>query len=169
MTKRKHASTPQEASKSSSFPDGMLGALHSASHGATRMQVASVLEELQRANLLKEQGNDHAGVLLKKMAKEDNKIALEKTPFGTLVQHWDLGVHGYRCWPFVHPLALLWHLSTISPDFASMVKSMVEKSAQRTLTILIYDDAFMLGNPLRPDQGRNMDGIYRFFIISSVN
>ena len=96
--------------------------------------------------------------------RECEAAAKATTPFGTVVQHLDLGADGYRAWPYIHPLALVWYLSSRSEEFGKMLKSMIDGCSKGFLDIVIYDDAFQLGNPLRPDQGRNMLGIYWFFL-----
>ena len=99
-----------------------------------------------------------------KAAAECHAAAETNTPFGLVVQHLDLEANGYRRWTYIHPLALLWFLSTLSEEFGLLFQSMIDNSADKTLDIVIYDDAFQIGNPLRPDQGRNMLGIYWFFL-----
>ena len=98
------------------------------------------------------------------MCQECQAAASASTPFGTVVQHMDLGANGYRRWPYVHPLALLWFLSTLSEAFGLLLKSVIDNCSRGYLDVVIYDDAFQIGNPLRPDQGRNMLGIYWFFL-----
>ena len=96
--------------------------------------------------------------------RECAAAASEITPFGTVVQHLDLGADGYRQWPYIHPLALLWFLTARSQEFGLLLQSMIDNCSKKCLDVVIYDDAFQIGNPLRPDQGRNMLGIYWFFL-----
>ena len=109
-------------------------------------------------------GSGSSLALEKRFSQECQAAAKAKTPFGKVVQHLDLGADGYHQWPYIHPLALLWFLSVRSPEFGLLLQSMIDKCSERCLDVLIYDDAFQVGNPLRPDQGRNMLGIYWFFL-----
>ena len=131
-----------------------------ASSCVTRTGLAKVLTTLSQQKLLNFDPAVTEETLAKQITAAVDEAGTTVTPYGTVVQHLDLGVKGCSAWPYIHPLALLWFLSTISAGFGSLMKSMIEGAAGRCLNILLYDDGFMLGNPLRPDKGRHMNGMY---------
>jgi hypothetical protein len=164
MGKRKQGGQP---STSSGSTDGALAAMHAAA-GSSVKGLCRMLKVLAETDMLRDDlatvcsGTNRA--LEQVVLSECHAAAETNTPFGTVVQQMDLGADGYRQWPYIHPLALLWFLSTRSPEFGVLVESMLDNCSKKFLDIVIYDDAFQIGNPLRPDQGRNMLGIYWFFL-----
>jgi hypothetical protein len=84
------------------------------------------------------------------------------TPFGTVIQSMDLGTEGLKDWQHINPLAYLYHLSSISKSFATMMKDCIKDPAT-PLRLILYIDEVNPGNPLRPDKGRSTQAIYWCF------
>ena len=131
--------------------------------GSSRKALAGVLKELHQRGLLTDE-HLAGGVSEEKAIQKAVSIhARAETPYGTVVQHWDFGVAGFPPWPYIHPLALLFYLTSISNGFAVLMADTIRNSAGK-LTIILYDDGFIPGNPLRSDGGRSMLGCYWFFL-----
>ena len=161
------ASMGKRKQESKEETDATLAAMHAAA-GTSVKGLCRMLKVLAEKDMLRD---DMATVcsttdraLEQVVISACQKAAETDTPFGTVVQHMDLGADGYRQWPYIHPLALLWFLSLRSPEFGLLMQSMLDNCSKKFLDIVIYDDAFQIGNPLRPDMGRNMLGIYWFFL-----
>ena len=142
--------------------------MHAAAAGSTTSGLCRVLKVLAEKDMLRGDlatlSSGSTASMEMRIGRQCKAAASADTPFGKVVQHLDLGADGYRQWPYIHPLALLWFLSARSPEFGLLLQSMIDNSSKKFLDVVIYDDAFQLGKPLRPDQGRNMLGIYWFFL-----
>ena len=157
------ASMGKRKQESKEETDATLAAMHAAA-GTSVKGLCRMLKVLAEKDMLRD---DMATVcsttdraLEQVVISACQKAAETDTPFGTVVQHMDLGADGYRQWPYIHPLALLWFLSLRSPEFGLLMQSILDNCSKKSLDIVIYDDAFQIGNPLRPDMGRNMLGVF---------
>lgn len=81
------------------------------------------------------------------------------TPYGRVVQNMKLpGLN----WHFVHPLAMLYQLASLSSQFFELMKSCITPGMP--LRIIIYIDEICPGNPLRPEKSRTLQAIYWAFL-----
>ena len=65
-----------------------------------------------------------------------------------------------KIWNFCHPLAFLWYLASLSPEFFAL---MAETMQAGCLNLILYIDEVVPGNPLRHDKGRTLQAIYYAF------
>ena len=93
------------------------------------------------------------------ISKSVEKLVHVNTPFGQLVQTINLPVPGGFKWQIIHPLALVFYLSTICPAFSSMLSS----CWSAMLRIVLYIDEARPGNVLRPDHARATQNIFWIF------
>ena len=65
-------------------------------------------------------------------------------------------------WSFIHPLALIFYLSSVYVAFAKIMSETFDacKSLGRDLRVVIFVDEYRPGNVLRPDAGRATQGVY---------
>jgi hypothetical protein len=82
-----------------------------------------------------------------------------QTPYGPVVQRMSLPLAELPHWDFVHPMAFLYHMTSISVPFADLMRSI----AGGTLRLIIYIDEICPGNPLRPEKSRTLQAIYWAF------
>ena len=153
----------KEASAMSADERQQLRALLFSRHGGAKSSLARSLIELQKAGML---NDDKLGASYRderralQLASEKHAKAV--TPYGTVVQHLDLGSH-LPLWDYVHPFAFLYHLSSLSQPFAEMLASMID-SAPHGLRLVLYGDEMTPGNPLRTDKGRQLWNFYYCFL-----
>jgi len=76
------------------------------------------------------------------------------TPYGPVLQRMPLPIEALPFWEFVHPIALLYYLSTLSCAFGDIMASSVR--AGIPFNIIIYIDEICPGNPLRPEKSRTL-------------
>ena len=79
------------------------------------------------------------------------------TPYGTVVQHFDVGVTGERT-DCVDPAAWLYYMCTISTAFTTMMEAIIDGGAR--LRIALYNDGVVPGNPFRPEHARKLEAFY---------
>jgi hypothetical protein len=132
-----------------------------ATSGSSKSSLVRTLAELQRAGMLKD---SQLGVGCEKSrlqhAAEIHAKAM--TPYGTVVQKMDLG-NELPLWDYVHPLAFMYYLSSISQPFGELLASMIDR-APRGLRLVLYGDEMTPGNPLRTDKGRQLWNFYYAFL-----
>ena len=80
------------------------------------------------------------------------------TPYGPVSQTIDLGLDGLRLWKYMHPMALLFYLSSICTQFGDMLAASCVPG--RPMRIIIYIDEICPGNPLRPEKSRTLQALY---------
>ena len=83
------------------------------------------------------------------------------TPYGTVLQRMALPLPGLPHWEFIHPMALMHYLTTISTSFSSIMDSCLEPGLP--LRLILYIDEVCPGNPLRPEKSRTLQAIYWCF------
>ena len=76
-----------------------------------------------------------------------------ETPYGRLVKRWELGLPALSHIDVVNPFAYLYHLSTVSDEFAQLLFEASE-GGNKELRIIMYIDAVNPGNPPRPEKAR---------------
>ena len=129
-------------------------------HG-TRTGVANMLSDLHKAGLLHESalGGSVASVRRKLRIAMDAH-GKSDTPYGTLIKTMELG-NGIPRWDYCDPLALMSHLSEISPTF---FRNVIDSSEEgRPMRLVLYVDECEPGNPLRPESERGIQCIYWTF------
>jgi hypothetical protein len=82
------------------------------------------------------------------------------TPYGKVVQSMQLP--GIGKWNFVHPLAFLFYMATLSSEFYETMKACIQPGVP--LKIILYIDEVRPGNPLRPEKSRTLQSIYWAFL-----
>ena len=129
---------------------------------APKAGIARVLLLLHQEGYLSEglidTENEHS--VRKAIGKAAGEISAFQTPWGPLVQEMELPTDPPTKWPFIHPLALVYYLSSISSAFAKIMSDCFDacKSLGRLLNIVIFVDEHRPGNVLRPDSGRATQG-----------
>lgn len=84
------------------------------------------------------------------------KHADAQTPYGPVLQRMPMPLDKLPLWSYVHPMALLHYLTSISVCFASVMESLAGSTAR----LIIYIDEICPGNPLRPEKSRTLQAIY---------
>ena len=148
--KRKHSADPLPS-------HDVLGELVQC---GTKTGMVAALSSLGKAGWLNEDVvkltvNDER--LKRGLRKAQLKHCEATTPYGTVVQSISTGIKGLESWQICHPMALLYHLSTISSFFSDLFSTC---AAGVALRVVIYIDEICPGNPLRPDKARTLQAIY---------
>ena len=117
----------------------------------------------------------------KKNLEERKAYREEKTPYGTVIQTFNVGSDTHPVdQEFVHPFALLWHLCAASVHFFDFLAegyrqsaggsaaavpsgSATEGAPQPLWRIVLYADEATPGNVHRPDKGRQFMAVYWTF------
>jgi hypothetical protein len=84
------------------------------------------------------------------------------TPYGPVVQKMHL-CDDVPTWSYVHPCALMHHLSGICPSFGDLMSSLIEPEF-KPLRVVLYMDEIVPGNPLRIDKARSIMCVYYSFV-----
>lgn len=136
-----------------------------ASSSCPKAGIAQILLKLHQEGLLADGFIDNANedAVRKSLGKAVGELAAARTPYGPLVQEMELDTTPPARWPFIHPLALVFHLSASSAAFSRLMSSCLEKVAGGLLKIVIFVDEHRPGNVLRPDAGRATQGVYWCF------
>ena len=132
-----------------------LGALR-AIHAHTKSAAVQILLSLQASGALV--GNDDGATLKRKMKTSTEMDAKTMTPYGPVVQEIQLNAPGMAKWEICHPFAYLWHLTSISEGFRSVMKAITAET--RELRLVIYADSLIPGNPFRPEKSRTLMCVY---------
>ena len=137
-----------------------LGSKLLAQSGGTKTFLAKTLIALHDAGLLtdKDLGGGSERVVRGSLSTHAQRLAAEATPFGPCVQ--EMSWAG-KPWKYLHPLALVFLLSTLSEAFGKLMSDII--AGNRTLSVILYCDEFRPGNVLRPDKGRGTQNILWIF------
>ena len=119
-----------------------------------------MLMELQSAGLLAGESTERE--LRRSMQHATEKHANTMTPYGRVVQEVRLDSPQLKTWEICHPFAMLWYLTSISANFADMMRRCV--SSGKPLRLVIYADGLVPGNPFRPEKSRKLECIYWTFV-----
>ena len=84
------------------------------------------------------------------------------TPYGKVIQRMDLPLEALKQWEYVHPMALVYYLGTISRPFFDVMKTCSTPGIP--MKLIIYIDEVCPGNPLRPEKSRTLQAIYWAFV-----
>lgn len=102
------------------------------------------------------------GTLRRRLQAAQVSHAKASTPYGTVVQSMPMpDIPELDLWEYCHPLALIYHLSVISPVFAELMATCGTPGLP--LRIVLYIDEICPGNPLRPEKSRTLQAIYWAF------
>lgn len=136
-------------------------ALLATASSCPKVGIARILLALHKEGLLDEglvpRADENA--VRKSIGKSAAELAVAVTPFGPLVQSIDLPTTPAFKWDFIHPMALVFYLSTVSISFSKLMESV----CTGMMNIVINMDEAKPGNPLRPDHGRATNNIFWVF------
>lgn len=131
-------------------------------HSQTKAGLSRTLLTLSNAGMLKGfDGECNEASLKRQLTLISTHHANTQTPYGPLVQSIELGVHGLKAWEYLNPFAWLFHLSSLSVPFASIMRSICVPG--RPLRLIIFADSMEPGNPFRPEKGRSVMCLYWCF------
>ena len=80
------------------------------------------------------------------------------TPYGRVIQSMPMPFKNLPVWEFIHPMAIMYHLTKSSTAFADVMFSSCTVGVP--LRIVLYIDEVCPGNPLRPEKSRTLQAIY---------
>ena len=130
-------------------------------HCGTKTGVVNALSALQEAGVLQDGVlHDHPSALRRQLRESVAQHGHAMTPYGAVIQQFDLGLPELRRWDYIHPMAFLNYACGKSPQFA---KIMADCCTGRPLRLIIYIDEVCPGNPLRPEKSRTLQAIYWAF------
>lgn len=131
--------------------------------GCTRTALAEILSRLHAEGDLPSGIGGHALRTLRHHFARSVEDELGcPTPYGNLVQNFSSSELGRKELPFLHPAALMHHLSKLSAPFYELLASLGHP--EQGLRIILYIDEVRPGNPLRPSKGRTTQCIYWTFV-----
>ena len=130
--------------------------------GTTRTSLTGTIQTLADAGWLTEEAirQNKSSSTSWQVSQAIKSNATVKTPYGRLVQTMRLPKFG--TWNFVHPLALLFHMATLSSEFYETMKACIQPGVP--LKIILYIDEVCPGNPMRPEKSRTLQSIYWAFV-----
>ena len=122
--------------------------------------LAKTLVALHEAGLLNDEhiGSGGERVVRGGLTRHAERLAAESTPFGPCIQEMNLAG---KPWKYIHPLALIYLLSTVSSEFGQIMSDIV--AGDKVLSVILYIDEFRPGNVLRPDKGRGTQNVLWIF------
>lgn len=128
----------------------------------SQVGLISALEHLRDAGWLRpEVGRFVLRNAKRKLDAAVAQHATAMTPYGSVLQSMRLPVDALPKWHFIHPLAFLHYLSSLSATFGDMMR---ESSTPGTpMSLILYIDEICPGNPLRPERSRTLQAIYWAF------
>ena len=126
-----------------------------------RSTLTSILQTLHRNGVLLEGiGAGSARQIRGELQDAQAQHALERdTEYGKVVQTMRLPFEAMKQWSYCHPMAWLHYASQICEAFSDL-NAQISRSTASPLTVVLYVDGLVPGNPLRHDRGRTMHGIY---------
>jgi hypothetical protein len=132
--------------------------LVSVSH--TKTSAVQMLQSLHDAGLLadSEDACFDAVAVKRQLTSASTTHSKVETMYGPLVQELKLDDPELATWEYMNPFAFLYYLSSVSPAFASMMRSICVDG--KPLRIVLYADGLVPGNPFRPELNRRLMCIY---------
>ena len=124
---------------------------------ATKTVLGRALQALD-ASVLEREEQTSLRQLRKEVAKDVGSHAYVDTPYGKVVQA-RLGIDIADRVEYVDPSAWLWYMCQISAVFRSLMSKICKPSGE-ALTIVIYNDGLVPGNPFRADKARSIKSFY---------
>lgn len=123
-------------------------------HKLCMCKVVNVLQILQNAGLLEtcDTVRRTRGILQK--AAEDHAKTL--TVYGPVVQQ--MNIPGIGTWEYCEPRAYLRHMSELSDGYVEALRSLNNQT--HNMSVVLYLDEIVPGNPFRPDKARKLWGVY---------
>ena len=124
-------------------------------HG-TKTSLATVIDTLANAGWLARTALDTIAVMPTKtrLTTAANKHAKAMTPYGPVMQQMHIGLPILPRWTYIHPLALVYYIGSISITFARMMRDCCVIGVP--CNIIIYIDENVPGNPLRPEKKQSL-------------
>ena len=128
----------------------------------TKSDLADVLRKLHETGFLNRGLGGGTGRQVRLELQRAHELhAKTVTPYGPVVQTMVLPWVGLASLDYAHPQALLYHLSNVSPHFSDVMwNARALKPAPAHLTVVLYIDEVIPGNPMRHDKGRTMQAVY---------
>ena len=126
----------------------------------TKTSTIQMLMELQSSGALAGESTERE--LRRQMQHATEAHANAMTPYGKVVQGIRLDSSKLKTWEICHPFALLWYLTSISVNFADMMRKCT--TSGRPLRLVVYVDGLIPGNPFRPEKSRKLECIYWTFV-----
>ena len=132
--------------------------------GGARSSLATLLHTLYENGMLNDGAidSDSRSSMRRELQDSMERHSKADTPYGKVVQLMEMNLPELQHWEYCHPMALLYHLSTISDHFAEVMNK--SKSDDRAMRIVIYVDECEPGNPLRPEKSRMLQCVYWAFV-----
>ena len=131
--------------------------------GCTKTALAQILHTLHRNGLLDKSMAAESERAVKETLQQALKVHSEcNTPYGPVVQRMNLG-KSMPDWSFIHPCALLYHLSDVCTSFGDLMGELIGLQF-RKLRVILYIDELTPGNPLRVDKARTVQSVYWTFL-----
>ena len=121
----------------------------------TKTSTIQMLKSLESAGSLGPVGTERQ--LRSKLQAATEAHSKTVTPYGPVVQPIRLDHPKLRDWDICSPFAWLYHMATISTEFARVMKSCADRGPLR---IVIFCDEMIPGNPFRPEKSRTLMCIY---------
>ena len=126
--------------------------------GVTKSGLLNLLDRLQNMGIL----NGHLLEKTKKTERLNLTYATQmqaktKTPYGPVAQSMELPSNSLPVWDFIHPMAYLYTLCSMSSHMYNLMCS------RQTWSVIIYTDEMHPGNPLHPSPLRKVWNIYWAF------
>jgi hypothetical protein len=140
---------------------GALGALRN----VTKIGLVRTLQKLNDMGVLSaESGVDHMteGGLRNRLQASVEQSGSTPTIYGTVVQRMKIDTPTLPVWEYLHPLAYISYMCSMSAAFFNLMQSTVDRCG-RHLRIVFYIDEINPGNPLHPEPGRLLQAIYWCF------
>eukprot|EP00973_Karenia_brevis_P073629 10229866-Karenia_brevis.AAC.1 len=81
----------------------------------------------------------------------------KETPYGPAIAKAEAPWGTQNFW---HPCAALWLMSQCCPSLGTFMRELKRERGIDKFTVVLYEDSFKVGNVLRPDKGRALDGMY---------
>jgi len=130
--------------------DADIGAIR----GVTKVGIGRVLRAASQAGLLPDEQRSLRTI------RGDVQHAVEltgreETPYGPLIQMLDLPSEKVPKWEYVHPMAYLYYICTISKAFFDVMKASIDGCK-----VLLYIDEINPGDSLHFYQGRKLQCVY---------
>ena len=126
----------------------------------TKSSAIQTILHLQKAGAL---NTSYESGQLKRVLQDSTEThSKTMTEYGPVVQKIEIGVPGLQNWEICHPYAYLWHLTSISPNFRKIMADC--SSVGEPLSLIVYADSLVPGNPFRPEKSRKLMCIYWSFV-----
>ena len=125
----------------------------------TRTALVQILQQLHEGDLLSEGfGVCTESALRKSVARRLQSVSQESTPYGTLIQSFEVDAPGCARLEYINPFAFLYHVGSLYPQFFALLCN--GRNLFSPMKLVFYIDEACPGNPLRPDKSRTTQCLY---------